>query len=90
MQDNAVAPVGQILPTELFGIIAEFLYEERYYRTCANLNVTSGLLYNQTLKRLWTTVIFGTLRDVDVLETESDMVERFHRILNAGGTMYIQ
>jgi hypothetical protein len=90
MQPNAVAPVGQILPTELFGIVAESLHDQRYYRTCANLNVASGLLYDQTLKLLWTTVIFGALCDVDVLEAESDMVGRFHRILNAGGSKYIQ
>lgn len=81
---------GKILPTELFGRIAEFLHEQRFYGTCANLNVASSPLYDQTLKLLWTAVTIRTLHHVNVPDVERERVEMFERILNAGGTKYIQ
>jgi hypothetical protein len=89
-EEKAAAPVGKILPVELFGVMAEFLHAQRYYRTLANINAASGMLYDQTLRLLWTAVRFRTPRNVDARVAERERVEKFARILNAGGTELIQ
>lgn len=71
------------LPSELIGVIAQFLISAKTYECCGSLNQSSRSIYNATCPAFWHTIDFRfTLKDddPDYVQEIAYVDGRVHRI----------